>query len=290
MGRDWAILFSIAKVMLWTMDKKCNKWAVEDGIGKEDMDPMKLIYWWAHHLCRQILAIKKERPEDEVIFYILDRFGLPILPWTGNVFKFSLCKGPDHGIAMLFGLKKILKGEVVDPVEGFNFDNCTVTIDSGATNMAMLNFSIATSDSIQQALASVPFSHPLWKIDLDLGCRSWVGAWDAHQQTLPQAPDPPEFEMPLLPIDHWLGRSDAPKQYQCHKCPDGVRFQNIGMWLLHCREQHAQQSSTPLPAMQHRMAPEQDEIDRDYWEDVLVCKEPGCGKSYPPILINWPCT
>ncbi len=29
------------------------------------------------------------------------------------------------------------------------------------------------------------------------------------------------------------------------------------------------------------MAPGQDEIDKSYWEDVLICKEPGCRKSYP---------
>lgn len=30
--------------------------------------------------------------------------GVPVVPWSGNILKASLCKLQDHGIAMRFGL------------------------------------------------------------------------------------------------------------------------------------------------------------------------------------------
>ncbi|KAH7127454.1 hypothetical protein EDB81DRAFT_764631 [Dactylonectria macrodidyma] len=76
----------------------------------DEKDECGLIYWVAHHFSSQIQTIKKGMPtarREEIRFRILDRWGLPIAPWVQNVLCASLCKGPDHGIAMKFGNYRI---------------------------------------------------------------------------------------------------------------------------------------------------------------------------------------
>ncbi|KAK4044446.1 hypothetical protein C8A01DRAFT_31500 [Parachaetomium inaequale] len=111
--------------------------------GEPGMDALRMIYWMAHRVCATIQRVKHDRPaasQEEVAFHILDRWGLPIVPWTCNIFNASFCKDQDHGIAMLFGLSQP-DGEEFDPVQHFDLARCTIRMDSQATNMLMKDYS-----------------------------------------------------------------------------------------------------------------------------------------------------
>ncbi len=80
----WKTLYSMARAMLNRMKNGCNRHAEQAGFG-EEMNPLRFIYWWTHHLCRQIQTVKKSRPAtstEEIGFHILDRWGLPVAPRT----------------------------------------------------------------------------------------------------------------------------------------------------------------------------------------------------------------
>jgi uncharacterized Zn-finger protein len=279
MAWDWCTIFGFAQTMLRRLRKQCNKHAEEAGFGEQEMDPLRLIYWWCHHLCKKIQRVKSERPSgtpEEIAFYLLDRWGLPVVPWTTNVLKASLCRKQDHGIAMRFGLCLPGNGEDFDPVEHWDDFLCTVTIDSQATNMAMRDFPVASWDSIRDALSRVPCSHPFWRMDADLGLRCWVSDWDEPLATQPLPIPVPA--LPLAPIDHWLGLAESPHFYGCTECPGMVSFPTAGLLLRHYQDRHWGGSTTvgPTDAVQ-------DAIDEAYWggkRERLRCNEPGCGKVF----------
>ncbi|KAK4150528.1 hypothetical protein C8A00DRAFT_36860 [Chaetomidium leptoderma] len=130
----------------------------------------------------------------------------------------------------------------------YGYCQCTVTIDTYATNTAMRNFPVSSWDGIRDAISAVPLCHPFWRVDPDLGLRPWKGP---ESPVSPQAPITPAFDVPLIPISHWVNGS-APPQY----------FRRT--------------SSTPLPAVQHHIGPAQDEIDGGFWGRRHPCTEPDC--------------
>ncbi|KAH6623225.1 hypothetical protein F5144DRAFT_615065 [Chaetomium tenue] len=151
----------------WQLARSCSLFAG----GEAKMDTLRLIVWWGHHLCRKIQRLKQEQPQaslEKIAFNILDRWGLPVIPWSGNPLSASLCKLQDHGIAMKFGLVWP-DNEDFDPINHFDWTQCTVTIDVKTTSLAMLNYEPKTWDGIRQLVSAVPLSHPLWEIDPTLG-------------------------------------------------------------------------------------------------------------------------
>ncbi|KAG7288165.1 hypothetical protein NEMBOFW57_007690 [Staphylotrichum longicolle] len=56
---QWHTLYAMARAMLSRMRTRCNKYAEAAGLGERQMDPARVIYWWAHHLCQKIQG----RPE-----------------------------------------------------------------------------------------------------------------------------------------------------------------------------------------------------------------------------------
>lgn len=271
----WATLYSRTKFMLRRMRIGCNKHAEAAGYGEEQMDPLRLIYWWAHHLCMNVQAVKIQRPtaslEEVTFFCTLDRWGLPVVPWTRNPLKASLCKKQDHGIAMRFGLAWP-EGEDFDPLEHFDFTQCTVTIDAYATNTAMRNYPVSSWDGIRDEISAVPLRHPFWRADSDLGLRPWRGP---ELPFAPQAPTP-AFDIPLVPISHWVNGNGPLQPFGCPECPTAGTFQTVGLLIRHYRDQHSRASSTPLPPVRHHVGPEQDETDAAFWARRYPCTEPGC--------------
>ncbi len=207
-GWDWHILLSLANYMLRTMRARCNKHAEKAGYyGEPEMDANRLICWMAAYFSNKIRALKEERPDanrQEIASHILDRWGLPIVPWECHPFKASLCKGPDHlhnrschhrshrrhyrsrhifetisrgggGIAMKFG---IVHAESFDPIRHIDLARSTIAIDSVLTNVAMWNHSADSWDGIRSALCQVPLHHPFWRADSSLGNEIWKGQWD----------------------------------------------------------------------------------------------------------------
>ncbi|KAK4238203.1 hypothetical protein C8A03DRAFT_44029 [Achaetomium macrosporum] len=155
--------FETSSGMLYRARKYCNKHAVAAGYDETDMYPMKLIYWWAHHLCSRVQDLKKapnlkSATSEEIAFTILGRFGLPI----------------DHGIAMIFGLTATGGVQAFNPIDGFDIDQCTVTVETATTNTATGNFPATSWDGVRQALSRVPLSHPCGCIHPDTGGNLWV--------------------------------------------------------------------------------------------------------------------
>lgn len=58
-----------------------------------------------------------------------------------NILGVSLCKDMDHGITMKFGLVTPLDPtSAFDPIYGLSLDECTIRIDTIATNIGMWNY------------------------------------------------------------------------------------------------------------------------------------------------------
>jgi hypothetical protein len=142
-GWDWGVLGGFAHTRLHRLRTHCNKHAEEAGCGEPGMDALRVVYWMAHQMCNTIRRVKGERPaatQEEVAFNILDRWGLPVVPWDINMLSASFAKDQDHGIAMHFGLVQP-DDEEFDPVKHFDLSRCTIRMDTRATNMAMRDFS-----------------------------------------------------------------------------------------------------------------------------------------------------
>ncbi|KAL2193975.1 hypothetical protein P885DRAFT_43990, partial [Corynascus similis CBS 632.67] len=217
MSWDWHSLYAVVSRMLDTMRRYCNRHAEAAGYGEQKMTPLNVIYWWAHHLCKKIQAVKQQRP---------------VVPWSGNILRASLCKYQDHNIAMRFGLCLPKNGEDFDPVEHWDDFSCTVTIDSQATNMAMKDYAVSSWDSIRRAISSVPWRHPYWRVNPLLDERCWVGTWHTGQVTARPIPEPTP-SIPLVPIDHWLDATAPLPIFQCAECPFTRNFQTAGILVRH---------------------------------------------------------
>ncbi|RTE68850.1 hypothetical protein BHE90_016772 [Fusarium euwallaceae] len=175
-GWDWWTTIEFCGSMVITMKSQCNRHAEAAGHG-EDLNGYICMFWMTHYFCNKIQALKKQRPgatDEEIRFSILDRWNLPLIPWVGHPFKASLCKGPDHGIAMKLG-QTTASGEVFDPVNGIDLTKSTVGLDTWFTNSAMRNFATADWEAIRKDLAAIPLHHSFWRVDLALGNTIWEG-------------------------------------------------------------------------------------------------------------------
>ncbi|KLO84686.1 Uncharacterized protein LW93_4965 [Fusarium fujikuroi] len=267
-GWDWDMMIGFAKNMLCNMREACNKHAEKAGYGEKHVDAVKLIYWMGTFLCDQITALKVQMPEssqEEIALAILDRWGLPRVPWKFHIMRSSLCKKQDHGIAMIFGIEN---RPDFDPVRHIDFSSATVTLDSGFTNMAMRNFDTLSWNSIRTAAMHVPLHHPFWQVAPTLGDEVWQGDWNRSIQ--PVAPRP-EFETHLVSIEAWVD-GEVMDPLICKYCDE--IHKTAGQLVDHCRKcPKRPQSDLPNAQPLNR---DQDNVDESYWDNRLKCDYDGC--------------
>ncbi|KAI9167611.1 Zinc finger protein [Paramyrothecium foliicola] len=268
-GWDWGHIVKMASIMLKRMQKECNKHAQAAGHG-EEMDATRVIYWMTGHFARKIRSLQLEFPSasrEEIRFRNLDRWGLPIVPWVNNMLHASLCKGPDHGIAMKFGIVEPPHAFLSwDPDRDIDFDKCTITIDTYTTNFGMYKYQTESWPEIREVFASVPLRHPFWRIEESAGQEIWAAASDHSIAPIMPTPD---FDVPLVPIDAWF--TESVLQLQCKQC--NLEFSSAGLLVKHCRDNHG---STAIPPSNDT---DQDLVDVDYWENdfrAFKCTVPEC--------------
>ncbi|KAJ4218101.1 hypothetical protein NW759_008696 [Fusarium solani] len=175
-GWDWGTIIELCISMVNEMKRKCNHHAEDAGYG-EDINGNVCIFWMVNYFCGKVQVLKNQRPgasEEEIRFYILDRWNLPLVPWKRHAFKASLCKGPDHGIAMKLG-RTTASGEAFDPINDIDLTQSTVELDTWFTNCGMHNYATTDWESIRKTLAAIPLHHSFWRVDLALGETVWKG-------------------------------------------------------------------------------------------------------------------
>ena len=279
-GWDWCHTVAFSVDRLERMRRECNRHAEEAGLGERKMDPEKFVFWQAHHFCKVARDVKRAMPDaspENVRFLIFcDRWGLPIVPWIGHTLCASLCKGPDHGIAMTFGLVEPSGLESFDPVRHFDLELCTVTIDSVTTNEAMWNYASHSWSRIRGILASVPCSHPLWRFDASAGNI----IWRAPSSTT-VAPEMPvsSFSVPALTsLEPWSsGKALDPR---CDSCEES--FQSLGSLVHHCRTTHSL-AAADSPSETAALDSVQQALDAKYWAESLTCPVAGCDASFTNV-------
>ena len=235
-GWNWCTLLLVCAEVLLRMQTACNRFAQRAGLG-EAVDAEFLVYWIAHYYCNKIQQLKLQHPNakpEKIRYYaFLDRWSLPIVPWICHPFSASFCKGPDHGIAMLFGLLKLYTCPDFDPVEDIDISRSTIAIDTKTTNLAMLNYSVNDWENIRSTFAHLPLHHVFWKVDPSLGMSIWFGS---EKQTAPTIAPQPACSIEMLPIDHWLDGKCNPVTFRCHLCP--AHYLTAGGLLQHCHGRH----------------------------------------------------
>jgi len=112
-----------------------------------------------------------------------------------------MCKEDDHGIAMLFGLSPQEDDNSFDPVVDFDFDVCTITINSVTTNYAMFRRTPDGWSDIRTVLKETPLRHPLWRVDSALGDKIWRSGPLSDVVLLALVP---YFHVELLPLDNGM--------------------------------------------------------------------------------------
>lgn len=281
-GWDWYHVYKFAYERLNRMRTVCNKPAEDAGLGEKIVDEKIFVYWMVSHFCALIAELITSMPSasrSDILEANLDRWDCPIVPWVGNILCASICKKQDHGIAMLFGIREGAQRNTFDPVRDIDLAQCTVTIDTGATNVAMWNWKPEAWLSIRKTLESVPLEHPLWKIDNSLGQSVW-GITSASTGSEPTMPDP-AFKIPLLSIDSWF--SGQPVTLQCTEC--GVDFQTIGQQLYHFRNMHASNNGLHRPQNDTiEGVKEQETRNATFWEGRVdglhLCGWTNCDRSF----------
>ncbi|RKK68401.1 hypothetical protein BFJ69_g13645 [Fusarium oxysporum] len=277
-GWDWQMMIGYADSMLERMRKSCNRNAEIAGCGEKHVDAAKLIYWMGTFLCDKITTLKVEMPDasqEEIALMMLDRWGLPRVPWRSHVFRMSLCKKQDHGIAMIFGVADVPD---FDPVRDIDLSSATVTLDSGFTNHAMLNFHTSSWDSIRTAARYFPLHHPFWQVSATVGNDIWFGEWD--QSIQPVAPTP-EFETRLMSIEAWVDGKDL-DPFICKYCDEIL--QSAGQLVDHCRKC----SKGPQSDVSRAEPPnlDYDTVNEGYWDSRLKCDHEGCDyKSFRAVTL-----
>ncbi|EEU46883.1 uncharacterized protein NECHADRAFT_77764 [Fusarium vanettenii 77-13-4] len=258
-GWDWHILSTLARKKLRIMRKFCNRHAEGAGYGEPQVTELVFIYWIAHHFSSKIQQI-------------------------GNAFKASLCKGPDHRIAMRFGL---VANKHLDPVNYIDLSQSTITFDTVTTNFGMMNYDSGAWDGIRRLLTLIPQQHAYWKVDRGLGSGPWAGVQD---ESIIPIPPVPEFEMEPLPIESWLQSGDTVSEStDLLKCPAcHSNFGSIALLVQHNRRglcldetkssADAILSGTRSPETPQQL-PRQDAVDAEYWKTVAEkYKCPDCSK------------
>lgn len=177
LGWDWNTWEVVAREMLATMRRSCNKHAEASGLGEPWITKKLLICWMAAVTCQRIKEVKEEQPgstQYEIAFHLFDRWGLPMVPWMNHPFRISLCKKQDHGIAMLFGIDKV-ELETFDPRLHLDLSRSTITIDTWFTNRTMFHYEPGLWGDIRSVISQVPLNHPYWRVDASLGNDVWKG-------------------------------------------------------------------------------------------------------------------
>lgn len=270
-GWDWSDVFNSASEKK-SMRKYCNKHAEAAGLGEPHVDAEIFVYWMAAYTCRRIQDLRQRWPaasKDEIAFGILDRWGLPIVPWVGNILRASICKDQDHGIAMRFGIVT-RDDQPFNPVEDIDLSCCTIAIDTQLTNMAMKNYPRESWPSIRANFCQVPLHHPFWRIDPSVGSEVW-GAEGIKTSSLPPTP---EFDVALLPVEAWLqGDVEHQHNFSCLEC--GSEENSAGSLIRHMREHHGKvqmDDEGPVAAAKA--------IDDEHWASAFKfpCREKNCTK------------
>lgn len=267
-GWDWRMMIGFAKNSLKNMRDYCNRYAEQAGFGEKHVDAAKLIYWMGTFLCDQITTLKVEMPDasqEEIALMMLDRWGLPRVPWRSHIMGSSLCKKQDHGIAMVFGIADVPD---FDPVRDIDLSSATVTLDSGFTNMAMKNFDTSSWDSIRTAAMHIPLHHPFWQVSSTLGNSTWSSDWEQSIQAVAPAP---EFETPLLSIEAWVD-GEVMDPFICKYC--NKILQSAGQLVDHCRKCSKRPRSDVSRSTPSN--PDQDNVNESYWDSRLNCDYDGC--------------
>lgn len=238
-GWDWHILLTKAKRMVKTLRKYCNLNAEKAGLGEKGLNDVTLIYFMGAYYCQQLAELRRKHSnmsEEWTLWHLyLDRIGAPVVPWLCTAFKVSLCKGPDHGIAMRCGILEPEDGEQFDPVRHIDLNRCTVELDTVLTNRAMLNYSMADFARVRAILLQVPLWHPLWRVSLGLGNELAVGDWD---ETIVPVPPTGQIDIPLVSLDPWFDEGEGHLEARCEECD--IIFRSIGSLLRHCLSGHAE--------------------------------------------------
>ncbi|KAF4415889.1 hypothetical protein FACUT_13022 [Fusarium acutatum] len=269
---DWNLMVEFASELLTNMRRYCNRHAQKAGYGEKNADKIKVLYWIGAFLCDKIKTLKANMPDatqEEIAFSILDRWGLPIVPWISHTFRLSLCKKDDHGIAMLFGFAD-MSDDDFDPVQHIDLSRATVTLDSGLTNQAMRDFNTSDWFGIRETLKCLPLNHPFWRVSQYMGNHIWFGR--QYQLALP-IPPIPEFETHLLSIDAWVdGQTREP--LLCSYCLK--QFDSPGQLVEHSRKCSLADESER--SYRESTNPEQHAIDEAYF--VFRCNFEGCRESF----------
>ncbi|KAL7765955.1 hypothetical protein ACKLNR_003871 [Fusarium oxysporum f. sp. zingiberi] len=271
----WHIMHQMVGDMLTNMRSFCNRHAEKAGHGEKHAQTVKVIYWMGAFLCNKIRTLKASMPhatQEEIAFSILDRWGLPIVPWRSHLFRVSLCKKDDHGIAMLFGFADV-SDEEFDPIQHIDLSRATVTLDSQLTNMAMRNFSTSDWAGLRETLKCLPLHHPFWRISQSMGNHVWFGK---HYQLAFPVPPVPEFETHLLSITAWVdGQPREP--FVCSYCLK--QFNSAGQLVEHSRK--CSMADEKERTYQESTDPEQDAIEEAHF--TLPCDFEGCLESFAKI-------
>ncbi|KAM5349633.1 hypothetical protein ACJ41O_006138 [Fusarium nematophilum] len=176
-GWDWWVVIDLCSSMVCTLKTGCNKHAEAAGHGEKGLNATTMAFFLAHFFCDKVKALKVSRPDatkEEILFHILDRWGLPIVPWKVHPFKASVCKKDDHGIAMKVGLTS--ESGDIDPINGIDLTKSTVAVDTWFTNKSMHRWATADWESIRSAITAVPLHHSFWRVDPALGSTIWKGS------------------------------------------------------------------------------------------------------------------
>ncbi|KAM0201620.1 hypothetical protein ACHAPI_001666 [Fusarium lateritium] len=174
-GWNWARMVDVCEQMVQTMRTSCNRHAEAAGFGEKKANAIVCLYWMVHFFCDMVQKLKSQRPVatmEEIRFHILDRWNLPMVPWKTHPLKASLCKGPDHGIAMKFGMAE---AAIFDPENGIDLSKSTMVLDTWCTNATMRNYAVGDWPSIIATVAAIPLHHSFWRVDLGLGDKAWRG-------------------------------------------------------------------------------------------------------------------
>lgn len=277
---SWTSTLNFAASRLTRMSSQCNR-NFQDLHGEKDLKTVRLLYWMAHHVCRELQRIQHRfahADQEEIRFYLLlDPWGLPIVPYRNHIFAFSLCRRDDHGIAMKTGIT-IPEGEAFNPVDHFDYSQCTITINTQLTNMAMKNHAPEWWDCFRIILTYIPIHHWLWQPADTLGERIWLT--NQYPNITPQPPVP-SFSPPLIPISNWIEHNERVPAQLCHICPDKtIAYNSLGALIHHYRVAHL--GHGPLPENDPRgiLQP---------LENSISCPMDGWDQGAQGAQGAWPC-
>lgn len=270
---DWHTWARTLKESLRTLRKNCNRNAEKSGQSEANVTTKQIMCWMAAYFSRKVQRLKLANPSltpTEIRKKLSDRFSLPIVPWVWHPFRFSFCKGPDHGLVMIFGFTN--GDHPFDPLRHIDLDLCTIEIDCRLTNFAMQSWSTSDWATVRQTLLKVPLNHSFWRPHPSLRMKVWVG-----KQDLNMAPSPPipEMEMALMPSRFWLETSDeCLPSVLCNQC--SIELSSPGQLIHHHRTEHATHSESMI--INQIISEAALDTKRDQWKQAGVyhchiCKE-----------------